>query len=95
MAYHQDIPIQLFVSQEYHTPAVQVIVDTWRVEPQLVIERVIEHFREMGIYRIRPNHHRLIKKAMLNHLKTSPEIMRMVVKNRNDEMKRQRNRHAD
>ena len=92
---HEDIPIQLFVNQRYSTPAVQKLVDGWRVEPHLVIDKLVEHFREMGIYRVSGAHEPLILKNLMHQLKHSPEILSLVHKARNDEQKRQRNRHAE
>ena len=94
MSLHHNVPVQMFVSQEYSTPPVQMIVSTWRVEPQAMMDRMVEYFLEMGIHHIRPGHYSLIRKAMQNYLKTSPEIKRMVLKARGEELKRQNNRHA-
>ncbi len=92
---YEEIPIQNFVSSKFSTPSVQKIIESWRVEPQLVIDKVVEYFREMGIYKVGFNQDRMLMNNMLTLLKNSPEIMRMVNKARNDELKRQRNRHAE
>ncbi len=92
---YEEIPIQNFVTTKYQTPAVQKIVEQWRVEPQLVVEKVVEHFRELGIYKVAFNHERMLTRHMLQLLRNSPEIMKLVTKARSEELKRQRNRHAD
>lgn len=95
MSSHESVPINYFVTQRYLTPQVQKIVEGWRVEPGLVIERLIEHFREMGIYMVPANQQALLLKNLIHQLRNSPDIMKLVSRARQEELKRQRNRHAD
>lgn len=91
----EDVPIQLFVNQLYMRPVVQKIVDGWRVEAHVVVDKLVEHFREMGIYRVAPVNEKLITKNLMHQLRNSPDIQSMVQRARQDEQKRQRNRHAE
>jgi hypothetical protein len=91
----EKIPINHFVMQRYGHHSVQKIVETWRIEPGEIINKLIEHFREMGIYEVAYGHEKLMMNTMLVHLKHSPEIMRMVARMRQEELRRVRNRHAD
>jgi hypothetical protein len=88
------VPINRFVLQKYQTPMVQKIVESWRLEPQVVIEKLVEHFREMGIFAVSFQHERLITASIVHHLKHSPDIARLVLRARNEELRKQRNRHA-
>ena len=88
-------PIVYFVAERYSTPAVQRIVDTWRIEPALVIQKLAEHFQEMGIYRVAAGHEKVLAEHMLQLLRHSPELQRMVSKAKQEDAKRQRSRHAD
>lgn len=88
-------PIQHYVTQRYMTQPVQKIVDGWRVEPQLVVDKLIDYFREMGIFVVPYNQDALIMKNLIRYLKTSHELSHMVSRARNEEMKRQRNRHSE
>ncbi len=88
-------PILHFITQRYMTPPVQKIVDGWRVEPQLVVDKLIEYFREMGIFVVPYSQDALIMKNLMRYLRTSQELAHMVSRARNDEMKRQRNRHSE
>lgn len=92
---YEPTPIQMFVSQKYQSQAIQKIVENWRVEPQLIVDKLVDHFREMGIYRVPFNQDRLLMADLLRYLKTSPDLMRLVSKARNEEARRQRNRHSD
>ena len=89
-----EIPVLLFVAQHYSTPIVQRLVENWRIEPIRVIEKLADHLREMGIYRVPYKHERLLMSHIIHLLRHSPEIQRMVSKASQDEAKRQR-RHAE
>ena len=88
-------PIQHFVTQRFLTKDIQKLVDGWRVEPRDIIEKVVDHFREMAIYRVPYTQEDLITDSITQYLKSSPDIIRLVLKARNEEMRRQRNnRHS-
>lgn len=89
------MPINQFVHQRYLTQTIQKIVESWRVEPQLVIEHIVEHFKQMGVFRVYPGHERIILRSMVNQLKVSPDLAQLVARAHTDEIRRQRNRHAD
>ncbi len=92
---YEEIPIQSFVAAKFQTPAVQKIVEQWRVEPVMIVEKVVEHFLDLGIYKVAASHERMLMKHMLQMLKTSPDIMKLVSKAKNEEARKQRNRHAE
>lgn len=91
----EKIPIHVFVANRYSSLAVQKIVEGWRIEPAEVIERLIEHFREMGVYEVPYGHEPMMIENMLIQLRHSPEILKMVQRMRSEELRRQRARHAD
>ncbi len=91
----EDTPIQFFIAQRFSTPAVQRLIEGWRVEPADIVEKLVEHFREMGIFKVTAGHEALITKTILFQLKNSPEISKLVQRAKMDEMKRQRNRHSE
>lgn len=92
---HEDIPIQLFVNQRYMMPVVQKIVDGWRVDAHVIVDKLVDHFREMGIYSVSGAHEKLIMKNLLHQLRSSPDILKLVTRARHEEQKRQRNRHSE
>jgi hypothetical protein len=92
---HDQIPVLQFVTQMYSSRSVQKIVEFWRIEPAQVIEKITDHFREMGIYRVNDHHQRLLLIHMLHLLRHSPEIQRMAEKASFDEARRQRSRHSE
>ena len=91
----ESVPIDHFIAQRYTHPSVQKIVESWRIEPKEIIDKLVDFFREMGIYEVHYGHERLIMDNMLRHLRFSPEITQLVSRARTDEIRRQRNRHAD
>ncbi len=88
-------PIAHYITQRYMTPQIQKLVDGWRVEPQLVVDRAIEYFKDMGIYTVPYQQDALIMGNLIRYLKTSADLQRMVQRARVEELKRQRNRHSE
>ncbi len=88
-------PIQVYLTQRYMTSVVQKIVDGWRIEPQLVVDKMLEHFREMGIFVVPFKQDELIIRSLIRYLRTSPDIARLVQRSRSEELRRQRNRHSE
>lgn len=89
------VPIMHFLEERYSTRPVQRIVESWRVEPKQVIERLGEHFREMGIFAVDAHNERLVLLSMLHTLRHSPEILRLVLSARREEQRTQKNRHQE
>lgn len=89
------IPIWHFITTRYLTPPIQKIVETWRVEPTQVIEKLNEYFKEIGVHTVSREQDPLIMQSIIIQLKHSPEILKLLAKTRQDELRRQRNRHAD
>ena len=89
------VQIHTFIQSRFHTPPIQKIVDSWRIEPEVLIEKLVEFFRDAGIYSVPHGHEAMILSHMIRELRHAPEIKRLVAKARNEEMRRQRNRHAD
>lgn len=88
-------PIWHFITNRYMTPQIQKIVETWRAEPAHVIEKLNEHFKDVGIHTVSRLEENLIMQSILFQLRYSPEILKLLARTRQDEMRRQRNRHAD
>lgn len=86
-------PIAHFVSQRYVMPKIQKIVEGWRIEPKFIIEKLVEHFREMGVYTVPFHQERLVMEDMMFQLKHSPDIGRLVARAKQEELKKQRARH--
>ncbi len=95
MREHDDQTIATFVTKTFALPAVQKIVESWRVDPAKVIEMLIDHFKDMGILRVPRKHHTLQFRNMVYFLKHSPELQKMVTRTNQDELRKQRTRHAD
>ena len=91
----EGVPISEFVSHKFTLFKIQKIIDSWRVEPKLIVEKLVEHFREMGIFTVYYGHDAIIFNSMVFLLKNSPEIQQLVQRANHDELKRQRTRHAE
>ena len=92
---YESIPIEVFVSQTYDAESVRTLVENWRIEPDTIMKNVIDHFRELGIFAVTFSQRKLMQEAMITYMRTSPEIVKMVIKSDQDEAKRAKTRHAD
>jgi hypothetical protein len=88
-----NVPIYAYVQQKYGSAAVQRLVEGWRLESKVIIDRIVDHFRDMGIYTVSRQNEVLIVKGILHQLRHSPEILRLVVRANLEEQRRTRSRH--
>lgn len=89
------VPIQHFVTEKYLSKSVQKLVESWRLEPRIVIDKLVLHFREMGIFSVTAQHDKLMLQSIVHYLKSSPDLAQMAQRARSDELRRQRSRHAE
>lgn len=87
-------PIHAYVEQKYLSGPVQKHVDGWRLEPKVVIDRLVDHFRDMGIYRVTRQNESIVSAGILHLLKNSPEILRLVQRAYAEEQRRAKTRHT-
>ena len=89
------VPIEHFIAEKYRARSVQLIVESWNVEPIQVIEIIARSFREMGVFRVSHVTERVVFATMLRELRQSPEIQALLAKARREDLNRKKNRHAD
>ena len=89
------IPIEHFLTEKFRARAVQAIVESWNVEPVLIVEILARAFREMGVYRVSHVTERVVFATMLRELRHSPEIQALLAKQRREDLTRKKSRHAD
>ena len=92
---HEEQPIANYVHTSFAHPEIQKIVESWRVDPAKVIEMLIDYFKDMGILRVARTHQRVLFRTMAHYLKHSPELQKMVTRTKQDELRKQRTRHAE
>lgn len=92
---NESLPIALFIESQYANKKIQKVVESWRIEPAVIITKLIEHFREMGIFHVLAGHESLMLQNILFQLRHSADIQGLVQKAKIDELKRQRSRHAE
>jgi len=88
------VPITQFVTRQYETKAVQRIVESWRLDPKMVIDRVVEHFREMGFYVVTFHQEAILIAELHRHLRHSPDIIKLVQRARAEEARKVRHREV-
>lgn len=92
---HDELPISAYIHTAFALPQVQKIVENWRVDPEKVIDMLIEHFKDMGILRVPRGHQPILYQSLVHYLRFSPELQAMVSRTKQDEVRRQRTRHAE
>jgi hypothetical protein len=91
----EPLPIENYVQQQFGHQSVIKIIQNWRVEPEVLVNIIINHFRDMGIYYVGPKQEKLMQKSLIHGLKNSPEIIKMLKRAEQSELSRRRNRHGD
>ena len=90
----EPVPIENFVSLEFGRNTVAKLIANWRIEPETLIQIIISHHREMGVFFVYPQHEKVIQKSIINALKSSPEVVRLLRRAEMNELTRQwNNRH--
>jgi len=92
----EPIPIHIYVEQCFHNRTIAQMINGWKVEPRELIDIILVHFRDMGIFFALPSYRDLILKNIIHNLKYSREITTLVKEVEYESLKRQQqNRHAE
>ena len=75
------VPIEVFVSQVLATKAALSITDSWPLKSEVVMQVVVKHFQDCGMYTVSPfGQHNVVKEEVLFFLKNSTQIIEMIEK---------------
>ena len=72
------IPLPVYIRQCFETKAIKQVTDQWRVETDQLILIVSSHLNELGIFTVSPHSDRYMKQVIVEFLRQSPEIIRLV-----------------
>jgi len=89
-----DIPIELFVQNALSKPPATEVMAGWRIEIKRIEEVLNSSFREMGVFMVKPTHHKIIFDSIMSHLKHSPEIIRLLKQSQREAAMKAQSRHA-
>lgn len=76
--YVEPIPLYIFIKQSFEYKEIKSVTDQWRVETQQLINIILAQINELGIYEVNPGMEVYMRKILLEFLRTSPEIIKMV-----------------
>ena len=76
----EPIPTEFFIQSCLMERVVREITDGWRIEMEQLQTILTQHFREMGIFFVAPNHVPMLRDTLMHHLKHSIEIRRILKK---------------
>lgn len=77
----EKVPIEVFVTQVMTTKAARQIIDDWPIKPEMIVNIVVKHFRDMSIFDVQPaGQEPLIRKEILYFLQNSSVILELIDK---------------
>ena len=91
----EPIPTEYFIQTCLLERAIRDITDGWRIEMEQLQTILTQHFREMGIFFVAPNHVPMLKETLMHHLKHSIEIRRILRRLDQEELARRNVRMTD
>ena len=74
----ESVPLQIYIRQSFDTKEIKAVTDQWRVETGQLMNIVISHLNEIGVYSVAPNNEKFMKEVILAFLNNSPEIIKLV-----------------
>ncbi|MGE0172753.1 MAG: hypothetical protein AB7T49_08210 [Oligoflexales bacterium] len=91
----EPLPLDVFVTTRFEDKTIIQIFENWNVEVTFLQKIVITHFKELGIFHIRPDLEDFAKDTIKFVLQWSPEIKAAVRKAEIEEEKRRQTRHQN
>jgi len=88
------VSIEQFIERVLHKPPFTTVMEQWPVEPEAVVQILANTFHEMGIYTIQTGQRRFFSQIVMDRLKASPEIKRLIFKAEEEQRMRPKSRHA-
>jgi hypothetical protein len=77
----EKVPVEVFIQQVLATKAAQQIIDQWPIKAEVVLQIVIRHLNDMGIYMVNPvGQDPVVRKEIIFFLKNSSAIMDLIDK---------------
>lgn len=81
MQNNESVPIEVFVVQILSTKVALQIIEHWPLKSEAIINTVIKHYQDIGIYQVSPaGQSEVLKDSILFYLKNSPQIIDMIDK---------------
>ncbi len=77
----ETIPIEIFVAQVMATKAVLQITDSWPLKSESIVEVVIKHFNDLGVYSVSPfGQYDVMREELMYFLENSQHIIELIDK---------------
>jgi hypothetical protein len=89
----EPLPLEVFISTRFEDKTIVQMFENWNVDVPFLQKVVIAHFRELGIFHIRPDLEDFAKETIKYVLQWSPEIKAAVKKAEIEEQQRRQTRH--
>lgn len=77
----EDVPVEIFVTQVIATKPAMQITENWPLKAEVILQVVIKHFHDLGIYRVAPlGQSEAMRDEVLHFLRNSTTIIDMIDK---------------
>ena len=77
----EKVPVEIFVQQVMATKAAMAVTDQWPIKSEMVIQIVIKHLNDIGIFHVSPGgQDHTIRQEILFFLRNSSLIMELIEK---------------
>lgn len=75
------IPVEVFTAQVMATKQVTTITDSWPLKSEAIVDVVIKHFHDLGIYSVSPfGQYDVLREELVFFLQNSQVIIEMIDK---------------
>lgn len=90
----ESLPLHTFVATSFQKPAIQGLIENWRIETNLLQHILVQNIRELGIFSVTPQFEKELFAFIIYLLRNSPEIRQRVRKADEVDKARKFTRHA-
>lgn len=91
----EPISTEVFVKQAFESLQVSALVSDWMVDFDELRGVISRNLREMGIFQVRPNQAETVITAIVEQLRWSPDVKRLIERAEAIEKQRLRTRHSE
>lgn len=91
----EPISIDLFVKHAFDVPEIAQMIEDWVVDFEVLRGIIASSLRDLGIYQVKPNQASAVVAAIVQQLKWSGEVRRMILRAEAIERQRLRTRHNE
>ncbi len=91
----EPIALEMFVKKAFDNPQVAALVATWSVDFEELHDVISRNLREMGFFQVSASQTATLTQAVIEQIRWSPDVRRLLERANNVEQQRLRTRHRE